>query len=183
MPCMSVCVSLLLHLHRLLKLCGAEGLSRIFRVEVDGIMLGQLLQALQQHWRQHAACNSSSTTAVLQARHSTTAAVPSTTPLQQQQQQLAGSGGHQHQQHEQEQEQELAEASQREQEPVVGGSSMQCHTQPCAGGQQSPASHEATEAVCVLQMLKSLTGKTAGPADAMHCRGNSCCSCVMSGKG
>lgn len=40
---------------RLMKQCGPEGLAAIFRVEVDGLLLGQMLQALQQHWQQQVA--------------------------------------------------------------------------------------------------------------------------------
>lgn len=47
---------------RLLKHCGAEAISQIFKVEITGDLLGQVLLVLQQEWSQQAQQNQQTTT-------------------------------------------------------------------------------------------------------------------------
>jgi hypothetical protein len=97
-----------------MKQCGPEGLATIFRVEVDGLLLGQMLQALQQQWKQQA----------------------SSTPAQ----------SHQRAQ------QQLQQPAATNSTPAQSQEQQQ---------QRGPAEGVSSEAMLVLRMLQSLTGRRA----------------------
>lgn len=127
---------------RLLRLCGPQALANIFRVEVDGLLLGQMLQAMQQQWRQHA-----------QQQHVHQAHTTEHTQEQQQTQQ--------------QQDCPAASLEQQQQDHLdSSGRANECGT---SSNMAAADCSLHSEAALVLRMLQSLTGRVWMMCKCLSC--------------